>query len=61
MAAPPSTHTDVRLHFIRKLFKARKISVEYVASAKQHVDILTNSLSRASFRYHRKYLMNLAE
>ena len=61
MAAPPSKHIDVRLHFIRERFNVRKISVEYVASAEQNVDILTKALSRASFRYHRKYLMNLAE
>ena len=56
-----SKHIDVRFHFIRELFKAGKISVEYVASAEQHADILTGALSRANFRYHRKHLMNLAE
>ena len=56
-----SKHIDVRFHFICELFKARKISVEYVASAEQHADILTKALSRANFRYHRKQLMNLAE
>ena len=39
-------HIDVHFHFIRKLFKARKISVEYVASAEQHVEVLTKALSR---------------
>ena len=28
-----SRHIDVRFHFIRDLFRTRKISVEYVASA----------------------------
>ena len=38
------------------------VSVEYVASAEQHADILTKALSRVNFRYHRnKYLINLAE
>ena len=54
-------HIDVRFHFIRGLFNARKLSVEYVASAEQHADILTKALSRTNFRYHRKHLMNLAE
>ena len=56
-----SKHIDVRFHFIRELFKACKSSVEYVASAEQHADILTKALSRTNFRYHRKHLMNLAE
>ena len=47
-----SKHIGVRFHFIRELFK---ISVEYVASAEQHADILTKALSRANFRYHRKH------
>ena len=44
-----SKHIDVRFHFIRELFKARKISVEYVASAEQHADILNKALSRVNF------------
>ena len=52
---------DVHFHFIRDLFRTRKISVEYVASAKQHADILTKALSRANFQYRRKHLMNLSE
>ena len=61
LSSARSKHIDVRFHFIRKLFKARKISVEYVASTEQHADILIKALSRANFRYHRRYLMNLAE
>ena len=56
-----SKHIDVRFHFIHDLFRTRKISVEYVASAEQHADILTKALSRANFQYHRKRLMNLSE
>ena len=59
LSSARSKHIDVRFHFIRELFKSRKISVEYVASAEQHADILTKALSRANFRYHRKHLMNL--
>ena len=54
-------HLDVRFHFICDLFRTRKITVEYVASAEQHADILTKALSRANFQYHRKRLMNLSE
>ena len=61
LSSARSKHIDVRFHFIRELFKARKISVEYVASAEQHADILTKALSRANFGYHRKHLMNIAE
>ena len=61
LSSASSKHIDVRFQFIRELFKARNISVEYVASAEQHADVLTKALSRANFRYHRKNLMNLAE
>ena len=33
LSSARSKHIDVRFHFIRELFQARKISVEYVASA----------------------------
>ena len=61
LSSTRSKHIDVHFHFMRELFKARKISVEYVASAERHADILTKALSRANFKYHRKHLMNLAE
>ena len=61
LSAARSKHIDVRYHFIRDLFRTRKISVEYVASAEQHADILAKALSRANLMYHRKRLMNLAE
>ena len=55
LSSARSKHIDVRFHFIRDLLKARKISVESVASAEQHADILIKVLSRANSRYHRKY------
>ena len=61
LSSARSKHIDVRYHFIRDLFRTRKISVEYVASAEQHADILTKALSRANLMYHLKHLMNLAE
>ena len=61
LSSARSKHIDVRYHFIRDLFRTRKISVEYVASAEQNADILTKALSRANLMYHRKHLMNLAE
>ena len=61
LSSAKSKHIDVRFHSIRELFKARKISVEYVGSAERHADKLTKALSRANFRYHRKHLMNLTE
>ena len=38
LSSARSKHIEVRFHFIRELFKARKISVEYVASAQQHAE-----------------------
>ena len=61
LSSARSKDIDVRLHFIRNLFRTRKISVEYVASAEQHADIFTKAPSRANFQYHRKRLMNLSE
>ena len=61
LSSARSKYIDIRFHFIRELFKARKISVEYVASAEQHADILTKALSRANFKYHRKHSRNHAK
>ena len=61
LSSARSKHIDVRFDFIRDLFRIRKISVEYVASAEQHTDILTKALSRVNFQYHHKRLMNLSE
>ena len=56
-----SKHIDIRLHFIRDLFRTGKIYVEYVKSAEQYADILTKALSRVNFQYHREHLMDLSE
>ena len=61
LSSARSKHIDVRFYFIRDLYRTRKISEEYVASAEQHVDILTETLSRANFHYHRKRLINILE
>ena len=61
LSSARSKHIDVRYHFIRDLFRTRKIYVEYVASAEEHADILTKALSRANLMYLRKHLVNLAE
>ena len=61
LSSARSKHIDVCFHFIRDLFRARKISVEYVASAEQHADILTKALSRTNFQYYRTRLTNLPE
>ena len=61
LSSARSKHTDLRFHFIRDLFKTRKISVEYVASAEQPADILTKALSRANFQNHRKRLIKLSK
>ena len=50
LSSARSKHIDARFHFIRDLFRTRKINVEYVVSAEQHGDILTKALSRANFQ-----------
>ena len=61
LSSARSKHIDVHFHFIRDLFRTRKISVEYVASVEQLADILTKALISANFQYHRKRLMGLSE
>ena len=61
LSSARSKHIDVRFHFIGDLFRSRNISVEFVASAEQHADILTKALNMVNFRYNRKRLMDLAE
>ena len=43
LSSAQSKHIDVRYHFIRDLFRTRKISTDYVASAEKHADILTKA------------------
>ncbi|CAB1106269.1 unnamed protein product [Ectocarpus sp. CCAP 1310/34] len=38
-----SKHIDVRFHFIRELFKAGKITADYVSTEEQHADMLTKA------------------
>ena len=52
-------YTDVRFHFGRELLRAETMGVQFVASEEQHADILTKSLATTSFKYHRKFLLNL--
>ena len=46
LSSARSKHIDLRFHFIRDLFRTGKISVVYVKSAEQHVDVLTKPYSR---------------
>ena len=48
-------HIDVRFNFVRELLRAKKISILFVASDEQHVDILTNSLAAIPFKFHRRF------
>ncbi|CAB1115659.1 unnamed protein product [Ectocarpus sp. CCAP 1310/34] len=54
-----SKHIDGRFHFIRELFKAGKITADYVSTEEQHADMLTKVLGRGKLEYHRKALMKL--
>ena len=44
LSSTRSKHVDVPFHFIRDSSRTRKISVEYVATAEQHADILSKRL-----------------
>jgi len=59
LSSARSKHIDVRYHFLRDLFRSKKIAVEYVESAKQHADLLTKALPKKALEYHSRCLMNL--
>ena len=59
LSSARSKHDDVQFHFIRKVLRAKKIDVQYVASGEQHADVLTKSLAATPFEYHRRFLLNL--
>ena len=59
LSSARTKHIDVRSHFIRELTRSKTISVEYVPTKKQRVDILTRPLTGAIFKEHRDSLMNL--
>ena len=61
LSSARSKHIVMRFHFVRDLFRTRKISVEHIASAEQHADILTKALSKTNFQYHRKLLVIFSE
>ena len=61
LSSAMSKYINVRFQLIRDLFRTRKTNVKYLASAEQHVDVLTKALRRANFKYHRKRLMNLSD
>ena len=48
---------SLRFHFIRDLFRTRKISAEYVTLAEQFAGVLSKALSRVNFQFHHKHLM----
>ncbi|CAB1107692.1 unnamed protein product [Ectocarpus sp. CCAP 1310/34] len=43
-----------RVYFIRELFKAGKITADYVSTEEQHADMLTKVLGRGKLEYHRR-------
>ena len=55
-----SKHIDVRFHFLRGLGRLGQVTLHSVATAEQHVGILTKPLGREAFRRHRDFLMNLS-
>lgn len=49
-------HLEVHHHFIRERILQNEISVSYISTADQSADILTKSLGRTKFEYHRSRL-----
>ena len=59
LSSARSKQIDVRFHFVRELFRAKKTDIQFVASEEQHADILTKSLAAPPFKPHRRFLLNL--
>ena len=59
LSSARSKHIDVRFHFVRELIRAKKIDIQFLASEKQHADILMKSLAATPFQSHRKFLLSL--
>ena len=59
LSSARSKHIDVRFHFVRKLLRAKKMDIQFVASEEQHADILTKSLAATPYKSHRKFLLIL--
>lgn len=53
-------HVDVKIHFIRGLIRAEKVSVVHVGSEEKHANIFTKLLRRKTFLVHRAVIMNLS-
>ena len=60
-SASRSKHIDVKLHFIRGLMCAGKVSIVRVGTEEQNADVLTKPLWRKKFLVHRAALMSLLE
>ena len=58
LSSARSKHIDVCFHFLRELFRAKKIDIQFVASVEQYA-ILTISLAATPFSSQCKFLLNL--
>lgn len=49
-----SKHIEIQHHFVRERILEGKIKVNYISTDKQQADLLTKSLARAQFEFHRE-------
>jgi len=61
LSSARSRHIDVRYHYIRHLVKTGSVIVEYVATDKQHADILTKPVEGTAFQMHSNFLLNSSD
>ena len=51
-----SKHMEMRYHYLRDMVQRRAISLQYIPTVKQTVDVLTKPLSKRKFEYFRDKL-----
>ena len=49
-------HVDIRYHFIREFVESKRVDITYISTDDMVADILTKSLGRVKFEYHRQGL-----
>ena len=58
-ASRRTKHIDVKRHFVRDAYDARKVRVAYVRSEGQHADLLTKPLDMQKCYKHAKFILNV--
>ena len=59
LSSSNSKHIDERYHFLRELVGTGDLSVKYLRTEDQHVDILMKAIGKESSEKHRDFLLGI--